>query len=156
MGIDSIGHEIYVEATPDIVFDVISRPEYVREWFAEQVGSDLQPGTDGSFTFLDHGLGGRTEEVVVVESQRPSTFAYRWTHDPGEQATPANSLLVTFDLEPSGTGTLLRLTETGFRARTPGDPEAEALHRDHVRGWEIFLPRLAPLAERLERSGDGR
>ena len=52
---------------------------------------------------------------TVVDARPPRTFSFRWTHPADEVAAEGNSLLVTFDLTPSGGGTLLKMTETGFR-----------------------------------------
>jgi len=48
-------------------------------------------------------------------------------------ATETNSLLVTFDLAPSGDGTLLRFKETGFRERGWEAAVLEEAYHDHVR-----------------------
>jgi hypothetical protein len=63
----------------------------------------------------------------------------------GEVATAANSLLATFDLIPSGAGTLLRFSETGFDEAAQSDED----YRDHITGWDYFLPRLAPYVDKL-------
>jgi hypothetical protein len=83
-----------------------------------------------------------------VEAEAPSRFAFRWVIDNGP-ATETNSLLVTFDLVPSGAGTLLRFTETGFRERGWAVAVLEEAYQDHVRGWDLFLPRLVRYASRL-------
>ena len=74
----------------------------------------------------------------MVEAKPPRTFSFRWTHPQGEPATEDNSNLVTFDLTPSGDGTMLRFTETGLRTVEE--------HQDHVSGWDHFLPRLVSYA----------
>ena len=57
------------------------------------------------------------EVAPLVDVRPPRLFSFRWTHDAGETAAGGNSLLVTFELTPSGSGTLLSMTETGFRER---------------------------------------
>ena len=52
-----------------------------------------------------------TVPITVVDAQPPHLFSFRWTHGAGEVATPTNSTLVTFELSPSGAGTVLRLTD---------------------------------------------
>ena len=64
----------------------------------------------------------------------------------GEVAAEGNSLLVTFDLTPSGAGTLLRMTETGFREMGWEVAVLEEQYRDHTKGWDFFLPRLVAYA----------
>ena len=85
----------------------------------------------------------------MVEADPPRRFSFRWVYDASEVATPANSLLVTFDLVPSGEGTLLRLTETGFREKGWEAAILEEQYREHVTGWDYFLPRLVTYVARL-------
>ena len=81
----------------------------------------------------------------VVEAQPPRTFSFRWTHPAEEVAAEGNSLLVTFDLTPSGGGTLLKMTETGFREMGWEIAVLEEQYNEHVTGWDYYVPRLAPL-----------
>lgn len=85
----------------------------------------------------------------MVAADPPRRFSFRWVYDDLAVATPTNSLLVTFDLVPSGAGTLLRLTETGFRERGWQAAVLEEHYRDHVTGWDHFLPRLVDYVARL-------
>lgn len=89
------------------------------------------------------------EQFTVVESVPPRLFSFRWTHPEGSAAAPGNSYLVTFELEPAGNGTLLRLTETGFRERGWDEAKVAAEHASHVSGWDFFLPRLPPYASKI-------
>ena len=80
----------------------------------------------------------------------PRTFSFRWTHPADEVAAVGNSLLVTFDLTPSGSGTLLKMTETGFREMGWEVAVLEHQYQDHVTGWDHFLPRLVAYVATLE------
>lgn len=147
----SIEREIHIEATPEVVYEVISRPEHLREWWPDEAELEPVPGATGVISFGDR----TTPEVkvvplTVIEADPPRRFSFRWVYDEGEAATPANSLLVTFELIPKGAGTLLRFTETGFREKGWEAAVLEEQYRDHVRGWDHFLPRLVAYAARLE------
>ncbi|MEO7236570.1 MAG: SRPBCC family protein [Lapillicoccus sp.] len=149
MEIGTIRREVYVEASPDIVFDVVSRPEHLRHWWPQEAHLDPTPGSSGELVFRDDGQPSESSKVVpvtVVEARPPHTFSFRWTHSAGERAADGNSLLVTFALSPSGPGTLLTMTETGFRELGWEVAQLEALYADHVVGWEFHLARLSPYA----------
>src|SRR3954453_20095669 len=75
-----------------------------------------------------------------MEADPPRRFSFRWVYDEEEAATSANSLLVTFELVPSGAGTLLRFTETGFEEKGWEAAVLEEHYRQHVTGWDYFLP----------------
>ena len=146
----SIEREIHIDASPDVVYEVISTPEHLREWWPDDADVDPVPGATGTLTFGDPASpDARVESLTVVEADPPRRFAFRWVHEAGEAAGPGNSLLVTFDLVASGTGTVLSLKETGFRERGWEAAVLEETYLDHARGWNHFLPRLVTYADRL-------
>ena len=151
MGVETIERQIHVEAPPEIVFEMVSRPEHLKEWWPDDARYVAEPGSVGEIVFGDPGVGGKVETFTVVDVRAPRAFSFRWTHPVGEPAAQGNSFLVTFELTPSGAGTLLRMTETGFRERGWDVAVLEETYRDHVTGWDFFLPRLAPYAATLER-----
>jgi len=144
MEIGTIEREIFVEATPEIVYDVVSKPEHVSQWWPDEAHYEPSPGSTGEISF-----GGNAVAFTVVEAQPPRTFTFRWTHPIGAEPVAGNSLLVTFELTPSGAGTLIRMSETGFREMGWEAATLEEQYRDHVKGWDHFLPRIAPYAAQL-------
>lgn len=150
MEIGSIEREIYVEASPDVVFTVVSSPEHITGWWPDEARYELVPGAPGEIVFGDPDDGGVVVSFSVVESTPPRTFAFRWTNPRDEPAAPGNSLLVTFELTPSGSGTRLRMTETGFRERGWEAAMLEQQFREHVTGWDHFLPRITPYVATLQ------
>jgi uncharacterized protein YndB with AHSA1/START domain len=90
--------------------------------------------------------------MTVVAVEPPRLFTFRWTHPAGEAAIDGNSLLVTFELVPSGSGTLLRLTETGFRERGWEIAVLEQQYHEHVVGWDTYVPRIGTYAAGLVSS----
>ncbi|MEU1591994.1 SRPBCC family protein [Streptomyces sp. NPDC005708] len=146
----SIEREIHIEATPEVVYEVISRPERLREWWPDEAELEPVPGATGVITFGDRTAPEATVvPLTVLEADPPRRFSFRWVYDEGEAATSANSLLVTFELVPSGAGTLLRFTETGFREKGWEAAVLEEEYRQHVTGWDHFLPRLVTYVARL-------
>ena len=81
-------------------------------------------------------------QIEVVDAVPSRLFSFRWTHPEGEAAGPGNSMLVVFELEARRNGTVLRMTETGFRERGWDEATVAAEYRDHVSGSDHFLPRL--------------
>lgn len=150
MEFGSIEREIYVEASPEVVFEVVSSPAHVSRWWPDEADYELTPGSPGEVVFGDRDAGGKVVPFVVVDVQPPRTFSFRWAHPAGATPTEGNSLFVTFELTPSGEGTLVRMTETGFREQGWEIAVLEEQYRDHVTGWEYFLPRLARYVAVLE------
>ncbi len=142
MELGTITRELHIQATPDVVYHVITSPEHLRKWWPDDV--DLEP-TVGAQGFVTFGEPGAPDTVVapitVVEADPPRKFAFRWLEDDPGSAT-STSLLVTFDLEAVDGGTLLRFSETGFREKGWEAAVLEEAYADHARGWDHFLPRL--------------
>ena len=145
----SIERELFIDAPPEVVFEVVSDPRHVAEWWADAATYEPVPGSTGTISFGAVDDGGKVVTLTVVEAVRPRTFSFRWTHDAEEAADVGNSLLVTFELVPSGTGTVLKFTETGFREMGWEAAVLEANYLDHATGWKHFLPRLVSYAESL-------
>ncbi|GAB2645020.1 SRPBCC family protein [Kribbella swartbergensis] len=136
-----IEREIRIDATPEVVYEVISTPEHLRAWWPDDADVEPRAGATGSVSFGPD----KVVPLTVVEADPPRRFSFRWAYEEGESASATNSLLVTFDLVPSGAGTLLRFSETGYDEAAKPDE----VYRDHAAGWDHFLPRLAPYVDRL-------
>jgi uncharacterized protein YndB with AHSA1/START domain len=142
----TIEREIHIDATPEIVFAVVSNPAHVSQWWPDEAEFLSVPGAPGRIGFSQGKDAVAWEQFTVVEAIPHRLFSFRWTHPEGSRAAPDNSYLVTFVLEPAGNATLLRLTEIGFRQRGWNQAKVAAEHASHVTGWDFFLPRLPPYA----------
>ena len=152
MEFGSIEREIHIESAPEVVFNVISSPAHMREWW-NGVEADVEPnaGYVGEVAWGKGSADPHVEALTVVESQPPRLFSFRWVY-PDRDVTGPSSLLVTFELAPSGTGTTLRVSETGFREMGWEVAVLEACYNDHVNGWDTFLPNLGEYAAKLAPS----
>lgn len=148
----TLEREIHVAATPEVVWEVLTRPEHLSAWWPDDADlGSAEPGATGRLVF-GSGPDAVVEQLTVVEAVRPHVFAFRWTHPAGTAATPGNSLLVTFRLAAEGTGTRLHLTETGFRDQGWEVAVLAERYADHERGWDHFLPRLVAHGAALGRA----
>jgi uncharacterized protein YndB with AHSA1/START domain len=140
----SIEREIHIDAAPEVVFEVVSSPEHIREWWGgAETGLEPVAGSASELVWRDAASGRvDTVPITVVDAVPPRHFSFRWTHPSGETAVEGNSLLVTFELAPAGAGTVLRLTETGFREMGWEVAVLEETYRDHENGWDTFVPRI--------------
>jgi uncharacterized protein YndB with AHSA1/START domain len=142
-----IEREIEIDASPDTVFEVITSPQHLTQWWPDEAVLVPVPGAVGELVFGDRASGeAQIPQITVVEAEPPRLFSFRWVHPEGEDAHEGNSLLVSFELSPSGEGTRLRMTETGFREMGWEVAVLEQQYREHGEGWDYFLPRLASYA----------
>ena len=145
----SIEREVYIDASPDIVFQVVSAPEHIREWWTSAADFEPDPGGSGWLAFGDPEAGGKRVEFSVADAVPNRLFSFRWDFASGERAVAGNSNLVTFELIPEGSGTRLRFTEVGFTDRGWDEAEVKETHVDHTSGWDHFLPKLVRYAQGL-------
>jgi uncharacterized protein YndB with AHSA1/START domain len=150
MELGTIEREVHVEASPEIVFEVVSSPDHMREWW-NGIETDVSP-TPGSTAEIAWGRDTaepHVDQITVVDAEPYRLFSFRWVYEGAGVPTPANSLLVTFELVPTNGGTLIRMTESGFREKGWEIAELEAAYADHSNGWDIFVPSLGAYITRL-------
>jgi uncharacterized protein YndB with AHSA1/START domain len=148
MAEDTIEREILIEAPVEVVWRVLTEPEHLQGWFSDAAALDLRPGGAGRVTFDNRPEGELVDVQVQVETvEPPRRFAFRWDHQAGTEAGPANSLHVEFTLSSEGAGTRLKLVEAGFAASG-----REGKVESHRQGWATLLPKLIDYAP--ERSGE--
>ncbi|MCF2525818.1 SRPBCC domain-containing protein [Yinghuangia soli] len=143
MEFGDLTREVRIEAAPEIVFDVVSRPEHIKMWWSDDASFESAPGAVGELVWGDRAA---VEAITVVDVEPPRKFTFLWVAPSGETPEMGNSLFVTFELEPAGDGTVLRLTESGWREKGWEAAVLEEAYRDHESGWDMFLPRLQKYA----------
>lgn len=143
----TIEREIHIKASPATVFEVITSPVHLKEWWPDEAMIEPTPGARGELVFGDRSSPDvQIPQVTVVDAIPHRLFSFRWIHPADEVAREGNSLLVTFELTPTGDGTFVRMTETGFREMGWEVAVLEQHYREHVEGWAHFLPRLVAYA----------
>lgn len=147
----TIEREIHIQASPATVFEVITSPEHLREWWPDEAVIEARPGATGHLVFGDpSGDDAHLPQITVLEVVPPERFTFRWTHPEGEEAREGNSLLVVFELAPDAGGTRLRMTESGFREMGWEVAVLEQMYAEHVDGWAYYLPKLVAYAPTVE------
>ena len=138
-----IEREFRIDASPEVVYEVISSPAHIREWWHAEAVLEPVPGAIGELGWGDKATAlAEVVSITVVEAKRPRLFSFRWVYPDGEVATAANSLLVTFELVPSGSGTAVRLTEVGFREMGWEAAVLEEHYNEHSVGWDTHFSSL--------------
>src|SRR4029078_11482616 len=78
MEFGTIEREIYVEASPEVVFEVVSSPDHLRRWLPAEAHYDRVRGSTGEIVFGKPGDDGRAVvQLTVVEALPPRTFSFR-------------------------------------------------------------------------------
>lgn len=94
-----VEREHYLESPSEEVWAALTDPEELEQWFANEAELDPRPGGRASFRWAN----GEEREAVVEEVDPERLLVLRWLDDNGT---------VWLELEPTGTGTTLRVVET--------------------------------------------
>lgn len=126
--------QVEIAAPPETVFLFLTDPEKMTRWIGLAASLDPRPGGE---VRCQVGPGDTFSGTYLsIEPPRRVVFTFGW-EAPDNPIRPGSST-VEVTLTPTARGTLLRLVHTGL----PADAE-----QDHARGWGLFLPRLATIAE---------
>ena len=64
----TIEREIHIDASPEVVFDVVSSPEHLREWWPDEAEYPAVAGGAGRIGFGDCSQGGTWVQFTVVDA----------------------------------------------------------------------------------------
>jgi hypothetical protein len=92
MEFGTIERELYIEAAPEVVYEVVSDPRHVKQWWPDDARYEPAPGASGEIFFAkgEGEAGGTAVAFTVVEAQPPWMFSFRWTHPAGTPAAVGN------------------------------------------------------------------
>jgi uncharacterized protein YndB with AHSA1/START domain len=141
---DSVEREIVIEASPEVVWGVITEPEQIIRWFSDEADLEGRVGTDGTLTWKPGGRGAEKEldldvPIRVVEAEPFRRFSFRWNHAMGVEPDENNSALVEFSLIEEADGTRLKVLESNIDAVTHDDEGKASYVKGHEHGWAKHL-----------------
>lgn len=122
--------EIYIEATPEVVFAFFIDASKIALWLGRQ--ANLEPKMGGQVRVEVNDSRIIMGEFVNLVPYHLIVFTWGWE---GHANVPPGSSTVEVRLEPEGEGTWVRITHHGL----PNDQE----HANHTRAWDAALVRLA-------------
>ncbi|HWU17055.1 MAG TPA: SRPBCC domain-containing protein [Devosia sp.] len=123
-------------AAPEKIWRALTQPHLIEEWLMK---SDFQLAGGQKFTFSNQP---RPDVNVVIDCQvltiEPHrTLSYSW-------AAFGLESIVTFTLEPTAKGTLLRMEQAGF------GPDQDLAYKGAKASWKQFLARLDQLVATID------
>ena len=128
----------YIVATPEKVFEAITKPEVARRYWGHENVSDWQAGSGWQHIRANDA---RTVELVgkVVEVSPPSRLVITWA-SPAQAADPASHSRVTFEIEEYEEMVRLTVTHDELEA---GSGMAKGISK----GWPAVLSSLKSFLE---------
>ena len=114
---------------PEKIWRALTRPHLIQEWLMK---NDFKPVVDHRFNFrADWG----TVDCQVLAVEPNKTVSYTW-------AAYDLKSVVTWTLTPTGSGTLLRMEQSGFR------PDQRQAYHGAKGGWQHFFATLEQVLAR--------
>ncbi|MDX8465105.1 SRPBCC domain-containing protein [Mesorhizobium sp. VK23B] len=130
-GTRSVVVEREIPYPPEKIWRALTQPHLIEEWLMK---NNFKPVVDHRFE-LSADWGGVDCQVQTVEPNK--TLSYTWD-------TKDLESVVTWTLTPTGTGTHLRMEQTGFRA------DQQSYYRGATVGWQRFLTALEEVLARID------
>ena len=116
---------------PEKIWRALTQPHLIEEWLMK---NDFKPVVGHRFD-LRADWGAVDCQVLTVEPNK--TLSYTW-------AAYGLESVVTWTLTPTGTGTHLRMEQSGFR------PDQQQAYRGAKYGWQQFLGALEKVLARID------
>jgi uncharacterized protein YndB with AHSA1/START domain len=125
--------ETMIEATPERVFQALTRPEGIAGWWSNHVTAEISVGAYAEITFES---GVMQMEITDLEDGKKVYWNVKRSPHNWEGST------ITWDLAPTAKGTRLIFGQHNLTVGMTG------YSIDETRaGWEYFMPSLKAYAE---------
>ncbi len=130
-GTRSVIVEREIPHPPEKIWRALTQPHLLQEWLMK---NDFKP-VEGHRFNLSANWGGVDCEVLSVELNK--ALSYSWE-------TKGLESVVTWTLTRTGSGTILRMEQVGFRA------DQQPYYRGAVAGWQRFFETLEQVLARTD------
>lgn len=132
----SVVVEREIDHPPEKIWRALTQPHLISEWLMK---NDFRPVVGHQFQLQGDWGGVLDCEVLVVEPNSALSYTWNFAHD-----DPAYGLksVVTFTLTPAGSGTHLRMEQSGFR------PDQKQAYGGAKAGWPQFFAKLEQVLAR--------
>ncbi len=104
---ESVTREVFLDAEPSDVWDAVTSPEQLADWFGAQPDGDIAPGELVRFTSPD----GTESRAIIERMDEPRELIFRWLPTGDE---PPSRVDITID--ETDDGSVLRVVERRYEA----------------------------------------
>jgi len=123
---------------PEKIWRALTQPHLIAEWLMK---NDFKPVVGHRFNLSGDWGGVLDCEVLAIEPNETLSYTWNFTHD--DAAFDLRSV-VTFTLNRTVTGTLLRMEQVGFR------PDQKQAFGGAKAGWQEFFVNLEQVLTRID------
>lgn len=140
---DRIEQQVELKAPVSRVWRALTDHREFGQWFRVQLEEPFAPGQRTHGHLTHPGYEHLVMEVVVDRMEPERLFSFHWhpyAVDPKVDYSKEPPTRVEFTLEPTASGVLLRVTESGFDALPPG--RRDEAFRMNTGGWAQQLKNI--------------
>jgi len=140
---NSIEKKIELKAPVSRVWRALTDYREFGQWFRVHIDGPFKPNEASTGHMLYPGFEHVKWEALIKKIEPQTLFSYTWhpfAIEPDIDYSKEIPTLVEFKLEPTTTGTMLYLTESGFE-NVPAERRAEAFEMDEG-GWESQMANI--------------
>ena len=123
---------------PEKLWRALTQPHLIEEWLMK---NDFKPVVGHSFNLRGEWGGVLDCKVLAIEPHRMLSYSWDFAHH--DAAFDLRSV-VTFTLTQTGSGTHLRVEQSGFR------PDQKQAYGGAKAGWQTFLANLEQVLARKD------
>ncbi|HEY0929042.1 MAG TPA: SRPBCC domain-containing protein [Gemmatimonas sp.] len=132
---ETIAFEFDLRHAPEKVWRALTEPALLAEWLLPVIDLELVPGKEFTYKTQPYPGWDGIVNCRMLEVDPPRRISYTWT-------VPFLETVVTFTLQPTDGGTLLKLVQTGFK-------EEQKREFGGARyGWNMMGGKLVELLEK--------
>lgn len=140
----SIEKQRKISATTKTVWNVLTNPDFIKQWLGVTVKTDWTIGSPITFSFSWEGKE-YEDKGHVLKYELQSIFSYDyWSGFSGTTDSPENYSIIEFNLNNNGEQTTLRLKHSNFSTPT--------MYEHSDKNWEETLDVITRLAEESKRN----
>ena len=131
--------ERQIAASPSKVWEVLTGNQWIEQWLGVQMITDWKPGSPIAFTFVY-----KDKEIIdkgtILQFEPEKKFSYTyWSVFSTTEDVPENYSVITLDLMPDESATVLTLTQSNFATKL--------MYTHSDKNWEETLDTIKKLAE---------
>lgn len=142
MGNLSIEKQREISATTKTVWNVLTNPDFIKQWLGVSIQTEWSVGSPITFSFTWEGKEFE-DKGHVLKNEAQSVFSYDyWSGFSGTTDSPENYSIIEFNLIRNGEQTTLRLQHSNFSTPT--------MYEHSDKNWEETLDVIKRLAEESE------
>lgn len=130
MSINFIKKELTLSQPIEVVWEAVTNPAEIKQWFGSDAVFTLEVGNEGYFEWQNECEG--RFAMKIVEIKAPKYFAWRWMFEADVPYSDKGSTQVEWHLYKTVSGgTHLLLLESGF--------DQQAHRKMNIEGWNSEL-----------------